>query len=547
MRLRLVALDEFQFLTCIKLQLWGSKNSRFKDWKIGDYIGFSVAKKLAGLAEVSGECFFSENPVWDKDIYPYRIPITFIHASFLEDRDLHANEVKEVLTKAWGKVYGWGIINQSLLSDKAAETIVYAVCAQPNNLTDIETNIDSYLLEAKPIDNSSVKPPENPLKPVVPIDPIIDDPNRNNGTGIEEEEVGDGEGISTPFDPKQIRVLSKSMTIYLLLKRIKHQELDLAPDFQRKSGIWKDGSQSRLIESILIRIPLPSFYIDATNDNKWIVVDGLQRLTALNRFAITQELKLCQLEFIKEHEGKTFKELPRELQRCIEETQLTVYLIEEGTPPDVKFNIFKRINTGGLPLSSQEIRHALHQGKATKFLVELAESVEFQRAVDSSIRDDRMADREFVLRFLAFAITPYTEYYKYRDFDSFLNQSMTRLNKMSKQDFENLKYRLSRSMVAAFDIFGKDAFRKRYKGDAPRSVINKALFESWSINLDKLSDAQIEVLKSLRATVKLKFIELMNQDREFEKAISQGTGDIGKVKRRFSAIEKLIQEVLTQQ
>ena len=74
----------------------------------------------------------------------------------------------------------------------------------------------------------------------------------------------------------------------------------------------------------------------------------------------------------------------------------------------------------------------------------------------------------------------------------------------------------------------------------------KAFFESWSINLDKLSDAQIEVLKSLSKTVNLKFIELMNQEREFEKAISQGTGDIGKVKRRFSAIDKLIQEVLTQ-
>ena len=106
MRLRIVALDEFQFLTCIKLQLWGSKNSRFKDWQIGDYIVFFVSKKLAGLAEVSGKRFFSEQTAWDKDLYPYRIPITFIHASFLEERDLLASDVKEVLTEAWGKIAG---------------------------------------------------------------------------------------------------------------------------------------------------------------------------------------------------------------------------------------------------------------------------------------------------------------------------------------------------------------------------------------------------------------------------------------------------------
>jgi hypothetical protein len=368
----------------------------------------------------------------------------------------------------------------------------------------------------------------------------------DNGTGVEVEDIGYDETITEPFNPTLIRVETKPMTIDLLLKRIRHDELDLAPDFQRKAGIWKPESRSKLIESILIRIPLPAFYMDATNDEKWVVVDGLQRLTTLKQFVIDKTLKLSKLDFLKQLEGKTYDELHRSYQRRIDETQVTVYLIEKGTPDGVKFNIFKRINTGGLPLSGQEIRHALNQGKASKLLVRLADTHEFKRAIDNGIRDDRMADRECVLRFLTFMRIPYTSY-KYDkeidSFDSFLNKGMADINKMSDRDLEYLQQRFLRAMNAAFDIFGNDAFRKRYKDTAPRSPINKALFESWSVNLDQLNDGQIQLLKDRKTVLRRKFIILMN-DRAFNDAISQGTGDINKVKLRFSAIEQLINEVL---
>jgi len=290
----------------------------------------------------------------------------------------------------------------------------------------------------------------------------------DNGTGVEVEEVegievedvASDERITDPFNPALIRVDTRPMTIDLLLTRIAHEELDLQPSFQRKGGIWNEGAQSRLIESMLIRIPLPAFYVDATNDDKWLVVDGLQRLTTLKRFIVDQTLKLRELEFLTHLQGKTYIDLPRQFQRRILETQVTVYLIEKGTPSEVKFNIFKRINTGGLPLSAQEIRHALNQGKATEVLARLANSKEFKKAIDNSIRDDRMADRECVMRFFAFTITPYTKY-KTKEFDSFLNDRMVDMNKMSDQELEELENRFKRAMVASFDIFGKDAFRKR--------------------------------------------------------------------------------------
>ncbi|HEY4035297.1 MAG TPA: DUF262 domain-containing protein [Ktedonobacteraceae bacterium] len=369
----------------------------------------------------------------------------------------------------------------------------------------------------------------------------------DNGTGVEHEEISSGERIIDPFDPTLIRVDTRPMTIDLLRSRIEYQELDLAPSFQRKGGIWKDEAQSRLIESMLIRIPLPAFYMDATNDEKWLVVDGLQRLTTIKRFIVEKQLRLRGLEFLTQLEGKLYNELPRNYQRRIGETQVTVYLIEKGTPDKVKFNIFKRINTGGLPLSAQEIRHALNQGIATEFLTQLANSEEFKRATDYSIRDDRMADRECVLRFLAFTLMPYTKYDKtIESFDNFLNKTMKDLNKMAPQTSKDLQRQFKRAMNAAYKLFDKDAFRKRIKDNDPRQPINKALFESWSVNLNQLTDSQLAQLIQCRDIVKQKFIALMNIDRAFNEAISQGTGDQKKVKYRFKAVENIIMVVLSE-
>jgi hypothetical protein len=359
-------------------------------------------------------------------------------------------------------------------------------------------------------------------------------------------DLEEDESIIQPFDPELIRVETRPMTIDLLLQRIKYEELDLAPDFQRKGGIWNQLTKSRLIESILIRIPLPAFYMDATNEDKWVVIDGLQRLTTLKLFVIDKSLRLSNLEFLTQLEGKTFDDLPRNLQRRIIETQITVYLIEKGTPIAVKFNIFKRINTGGLPLSLQEIRHALNQGKSTKLLERLAESTEFREAMYGSISGNRMLDREFALRFLSFVIFPYSEY-QATEFDGFLSEVMTVINKMSDQEINNLEIKFKNAMQAANKIFGNDAFRKRFNANEKRKPVNKALFESWSVNLSKLSHEQISVLVEQKAELISGFMLLMNSREEepsFDASISQGTGDLSKVKRRFSAIEELIKEVL---
>ncbi len=364
----------------------------------------------------------------------------------------------------------------------------------------------------------------------------------DDGTGVEPEDLIGEERVTDPFNPALIRFSTRPMTIDELLGRVELNELDLHPRFQRKDGIWTKGAKSRLIESLLLRIPLPAFYVSATDDDKWLIVDGLQRLTTLKSFILDNTLRLCELEFFSSFIGKTYADLPRPMQRRINDTQVTVYLIERGTPPDIKFDVFKRINTGWLPLSAQEIRHALKQGRATEILIQLAASAEFKKAVDNGIRDDRMADRECVLRSLAFTLVPYIEY-KSKEFDSFLNDCMKTLNAMSDHEIEQLRQRFLKAMVAAWAIFGTDAFRKRYKIGASRFPINKALFESWSVNLGQLSEEQIHILIERKNMLQERFIDLMNT-RDFNEAISQGTSDIKKVHNRFKLVQQLIEEVL---
>lgn len=368
---------------------------------------------------------------------------------------------------------------------------------------------------------------------------ILDD-----GTGIESETIESDDQITEPFDPTLIRVETKPLSMDLLISRIREGEINLMPDFQRRAGIWSDAAQSRLIESMLIRIPLPAFYMDASDEDEWLVVDGLQRLTAINRFVIKKELKLSGLEFLHHLSGMGFNKLPRNFRRRIKETQVTVYLIEKDTPPEVKFNIFKRINTGGLPLSSQEIRHALNQGGATKMLKRLAGSKEFQKATAHGIRDHRMGAQESVLRFMAFTLKPYTSY-KSSDFDSFLNSAMVAMNKKPGSELQKLEDSFLRALNVSHDIFGSYAFRKQYRKNAWRNPINKALFETWTVNLSALNNDQLEKLKQRKEELVTKFIDLMNSSSEFDSAISQGTGNIAKVKLRFSKISELVQEVIS--
>ncbi len=400
--------------------------------------------------------------------------------------------------------------------------------------------------------------------------PIKEYSYENEDLNIPEEDK-ETRALQKPFDPKKIRVMPQFASMSNIIMRLQDGRINMDPDFQRSSGIWNQKNKERLIESLMIKLPLPAFYFDMSDDDLWVVIDGLQRLTAIKEYVIEKKwtLKKDNLEFLGEVcDHKHFDELPGALRGNINESQVMVCGILAGTPSRLKFDIFRRINTGGYPLNSQEIRHALNQGSITSFLKELVELPEFKEATDNGFDSKRMIDRECVLRFLVFFEND-PQKYATPDFDRFLNDYMTDFNtrfQSRSYDESDDRYRIKQAFIASMrlarDIFGNDAFRKRYIEDDDRHPLNKALFETWAVNLALLSCKEQEMLVSRKEKLKAAFIELMrdaeltaaedsaldsnllNQKGNFIVAISQGTASISRVKCRFGVIKQLIREVL---
>ena len=308
-----------------------------------------------------------------------------------------------------------------------------------------------------------------------------------------------------PFDPSKINITMKPLTLDALLKRIQNNEIEFDSSFQRKAGLWNKKQKSQLIESIFLRIPLPAFYFDATNEDKWLIIDGLQRVTALKQFVVDKKLKLEDMEFFPELNGCDYEHLPRTFQRRIDETVINVYLVNPSTPDNVKFNIFKRINTGGLALEPQEIRNALFQGEATKFLQKCAQKECFVRTTSGSIRSDRMLDREFVLRYVSFCYLDLKQYTG--NIDEFLNQGMKYLNRIPVDKLLEIEKDFESVMMTIYRIMGRDAFRK-ICFDGRRRPVNKAIFESWCYVFKNISKEDVEILYSQKEQFKKKYMEL---------------------------------------
>lgn len=360
--------------------------------------------------------------------------------------------------------------------------------------------------------------------------------NLNGGKSTEE--------ITKPFNPNEIDVDISTVNLGSLIDQLENDEIDLQPDFQRVTDVWDNVKKSRLIESILLGLPLPSFYFSEDPvSQKLSIIDGLQRICAIRDFVLEKEnpLKLEGLQFLKNFDGFTFSQLARPEVKRIKSLKITMNTLRKGTPLDVKYIIFQRVNTAGVPLTPQEMRHALNQGPAAIFIKELADMESFKKATNYSVESKRMQDRDFVNRFIAFFIG-YQDYMG--DLDMFLNDKMGELNKMTSEQRDDIRVSFDKAMKCCYEIFKKDTFRKRYKQEDRRKPISKSVYDTLSVNIAWLSDEERKLLLNNTEAFKAGMIRLFN-DKKFDFSITTGTGKKYNVEQRFTMVKSLIKEIIS--
>ena len=350
-----------------------------------------------------------------------------------------------------------------------------------------------------------------------------------------EEDSRDSGGLY-PYDPTQadIDIREYPQTIFELLRKYDNGRLIIDPDFQR-NVVWKSDQKSKFIESVILNFPLPPWYLNQTKEGKLIIVDGLQRTTALHEF-VKNEFKLSGLEALTRLNGCTFselKELPGDYQTRIEDKKLNIYLIKPSVPVKVVYDIFNRINTGGTQLERQEVRNCIFSGKSTKLLKQLSEKEYFRKAIDNGVSPERMKDREVILRYLAFKLFDYEKDYQ-GDMSDFVEKAMKKINLMDDGEIEILENDFERVMNLTFEFFGPKNFR--LPSGQNRGRINIAIFESVCYFFSARSD---EFLQSHKKSIQDNFIKLLENPAYFD-AIKYSTSSKSKVITRF----KLAQDIL---
>lgn len=374
-------------------------------------------------------------------------------------------------------------------------------------------------------------------------------------SGLEVEKVNGAESnIHEPFDPSKIDVITQTRTIDLLLTRLREGEMDLSPDFQRRANIWDEYRKSSLIESALLRIPIPSFYVSEDKDGNYTVVDGLQRFCAIAHFVDVDALnkaakvRLSPLRLVGlqslTYNNKSFNELPRQLQRRISETELTLHVIRASTPGDVKFNIFSRINQGGLPLAAQEIRNAIYPGEWRRRVRQLAESSLFQAVTENKIRTERMQDIELALRFVALYSLD-SERPDDQNLDEFLNETVEKRSPpWTPARWDEIESVFYRALEAAPQIFERHAFRKYFGPDQARRPINRGLFEAEMVLLARFTMEELKTLASRPKAVLGELASLFASSLEFNNVNLYATGRGSSSNIRLEMLGEALKKVL---
>ncbi|WP_316785270.1 DUF262 domain-containing protein [Pedobacter frigiditerrae] len=367
----------------------------------------------------------------------------------------------------------------------------------PSDVTTIKFNYDNGIISALEIHE------DIDTEPGIILERLMNtfrEFQESQQLGFEKEEENEGRlsDILKPYDPEEIRVRTAFLSAFQVNVDIGKGKIDLNPDFQR-NFVWSDAQKSLLIESMLLKIPLPAFYFAEDKKGRFQVVDGLQRLTVISQF-LNNKFKLKNLQYLKHLEGKYFSQseekrikadqaLEEPYDSRVEGTQLNINIIEASSPLRVKYDIFYRINTGGRPLNRQEIRNCFATERIRILLKQMASAEIFDRSTGYSVKDTRMDAQELALRFCGFLL--YRDRYV-GDINGFLDEVLEKLSEIPENKLLEIQARYYKSLELSLHLFGQFAFRKvlpdQLMQGARRQFLNKAMFMTWTYILSETDE-----------------------------------------------------------
>lgn len=356
----------------------------------------------------------------------------------------------------------------------------------------------------------------------------------NDGDIEFDEDAKDG---IYPIDIEDtIDIKDDKFSVFEYIRKVNDGKIVMNPDFQRNE-VWTIEQKSQLIESTMLEIPIPAFYMKKDAQGRLIVVDGLQRTLALRGF-LNDDFKLTGLNALNKVNGYTCSEMREKddfsnLITRVEDRQLLFYVISKDTPMSIVYDIFNRINTGGTKLERQEIRNCIFIGHSTRLLKELSVEDAFRKAIDGGISAKRMKDRETALRCIAFTILDYKKMY-FRSMDDFLERAMRKINKSSLVEVEDIKKSFLQIMKQTLHVFGSSNFR--IPSDYTRGRINIAVMETIYYVFYK----KAELGQTIDSRLMRQSFQSLLKDPEYLDAVRNSTGSPSKVMARFELAKKFL-------
>lgn len=407
------------------------------------------------------------------------------------------------------------------------------------------------------------------------VEELMEDESHTGIENVNESDDDDDDDDDLAIIAGKTKIRQLTPVVSLIYDRLSFNEIELQPDFQRKDRVWLEPRKSKLIESMLMGLPLPVFYFAEKKNGDWIIVDGLQRITTIYDF-MRGKFALDRLEVLDELNGKLFSQLERTEQRKIREYPLTAHLIDMATDKDnVIVELFHRINTYGVRLSEQEIRSALNQGSSVKFLRYIAATEEFKIATQNKIKAERQKDMELCLSAIAFILKGYKSFNN--KYDDYLSSAMKLMNthainldlkekvddgkaslpKTQNPFYSHIAEKFITGLDVAKEVFGDYAFKK--EPSAARKVpISKPLFELIVTYFSELTSEQRDlVVGNSDALIDLLYEAIDKDDtqyatwesdryskegRGFLYSISTSTGKNVTVRYRFEAFREILKQ-----